>query len=708
VTARETSKLVADDVLPAMTQIGKAESGDRHLWKERFRSAFETAGHGMAIVGLDGTFIDVNQSLCSILGYGEAELRSRNFQSVTHPDDLTADIDHVARLLTGEDRSYEMEKRYLRQDGSTIWARLSVGLIRGPDGLPLYFVSQIHDITAHRRELEARRQAEAAQKRAQRLTHLGYYRWSRTEQRVFDFNDEYLQILGLTRDSTPEVLTGVEPYLHPDDRERVVGIHRAAEREGRGYHLEFRIVRPDGSVHHLLDLNEPDAGSADRPETWSGTVQDITLQKQQEEALQAFQARLELALETAGAAYWELDLVDQRYSAGPEYFAILGYAIEEASEDKKSWLALIHPDDRAKVDQAHLLPPADRANHELEYRIMAKGGRWRWFLSHFRACAFNDLGRPVRLLGIDIDITAQRQRETELLEARAQVANASRRAKIAFWRQQFGFGEFVWSEAAGEIFGRPSADLPITPEDFLRLVHREDAERVRSTYVRARAQSRGYDLEYRIAKPDGAITWLQEIGEVEQAGADGRISLSGTLQDITERKNLEARLEQLATVDELTGAQNRRAILAQAQIELRRARRFKRALSFLFLDIDHFKQINDQFGHGIGDIVLSTLSAVCRGALRPSDIFARYGGEEFLVMLPETDIVQAAAVAQRLTVQLRQTEFSANPSVGGLTVSVGIAVIRGPEDTLEALLERIDRALYRAKALGRDRIEIET
>src|SRR5258706_2209589 len=323
-----------------------------------------------------------------------------------------------------------MEKRYLRKDGNTIWARLSVGLIRGPDRLPLYFASQIHDITDYRRELEARQQAEAALKRAQRLTHLGYYRWSRAQQRVFDFNDEYLHILGLTRESMPEVLIGVEPYLHPDDRERVVGIHRAAEREASGYHLQFRIVRSDGSVRHLLALNEPDGGTGDRPETWSGTVQDITLQKQQQEALQAFQARLELALETAGAAYWELDLIEQRYSAGPEYFAILGYASEEASEDKQSWLALIHPDDRARVDQAHLLPPSDRANHELEYRIKAKGGRWHWFLSHFRTCVFNDFGRPVRLLGIDIDITAQRQRESELLEARAQVADAARRAKI--------------------------------------------------------------------------------------------------------------------------------------------------------------------------------------------------------------------------------------------------------------------------------------
>ncbi len=691
----------------AMTR--KDEEGDRgqEPWRERFRSAFETAGHGMAIVGLDGRFIDVNDVLTKILGYSQAELRRRDFQSITHPDDLGADLDQVNRLLSGEGRSYEMEKRYIHKDGRTIWAQLNVGLIRGPDGLPLYFVSQIHDITERKRLEEIRRQTEAALARAQKLAHLGYYRWSRAKQRLIDYNDEYLRILGLAVGSVTGDLIGVEPYLHPDDRERVIGVHRAAERDGKGYHLEFRILRPDGTVRHLLDLNEPDPGSGDRPDTWSGTVQDITLQKQQEEALQAYRARLELALGTASAAYWELDLVNQRYSSGPEYFAILGYASHEATEDRNSWFALIHPDDRARVDQAHLLPPNDKANHELEYRIKAKGGRWRWFLSHFRACAFDDLGRPVRLLGIDIDITEQRRREVELSEARAQVADAARRAKMAFWRQQFGFGALAWSEAAGEIFGLPAGELPATLEDYLKLAHHEDAERVRTIYVQARAQSKAYDVEYRIVKPDGAVTWLHEIGEIEQANADGTISFSGTLQDITERKKLEARLEQLATVDELTGAQNRRSILAQAQVELRRTRRFKHALSFLFLDIDHFKQINDRFGHKSGDLVLATLSDVCRGALRPSDIFARYGGEEFLVMLPETDIVRAATVAQRLTAQVRRTVFSLDPPLRGVTVSAGISAIRGADDTLESVLERSDRALYRAKERGRDRIEIE-
>src|SRR5205823_4376568 len=148
------------------------------------------------------------------------------------------------------------------------------------------------------------------------------------------------------------------------------------------------------------------------------------------------------------------------------------------------------------------------ANHQVEYRIRRKTGGWCWLLSHFRACAFNEFGRPTRLLGIDFDITEQRQRQADLSEARAQVADAARRAKIAFWRQQPSPKPVVWSEAAGEIVGQGAAGLPATTEDFLSLVHPEDAERVKAIYAQARAGAKAFNLEYRIVQPDGAVTWL--------------------------------------------------------------------------------------------------------------------------------------------------------------------------------------------------------
>jgi PAS domain S-box-containing protein len=143
---------------PARPAAGAAAASDG---EERFRATLEHAPIGMALVGLDGRWLMVNRALCRIVGYPEAELLELTFQDLTHPDDVDADLENVRRLTAGEIPGYEMEKRYLRRDGSVVWALLSVSLVRGGAGEPLYFISQIQDITARRLAEEALRYSEA-------------------------------------------------------------------------------------------------------------------------------------------------------------------------------------------------------------------------------------------------------------------------------------------------------------------------------------------------------------------------------------------------------------------------------------------------------------------------------------------------------------------------------------------------------------------
>src|ERR1700722_4502061 len=119
--------------------------------EERFRSAFEFAAIGMALVALDGRWMQVNPSMLEILGYSEAEMLATNFQAVTHPDDLNADLEFVRRLIAGEMRTYQMTKRYFHKDGHVVWVMLSVSVVRGDVGEPLYFISQVQDITERKR-----------------------------------------------------------------------------------------------------------------------------------------------------------------------------------------------------------------------------------------------------------------------------------------------------------------------------------------------------------------------------------------------------------------------------------------------------------------------------------------------------------------------------------------------------------------------------
>ena len=166
-----------------------------------------------------------------------------------------------------------------------------------------------------------------------------------------------------------------------------------------------------------------------------------------------------------------------------------------------------------------------------------------------------------------------------------------------------------------------------------------------------------------------------------------------------------SRLAELAAHDALTGLYNRRHFYEVLRTEFQRSRRHHRPLAVLMVDIDHFKEINDDYGHLEGDRVLTEMGGVLEGVLRQSDVVARYGGDEFAVILTETDERSAGMVAEKLRDRVSEWRFAGGDVRGGLTVSIGVA---GLDQTLmseDGLMRLTDGALYRAKAGGRNRVE---
>jgi diguanylate cyclase (GGDEF)-like protein len=165
-------------------------------------------------------------------------------------------------------------------------------------------------------------------------------------------------------------------------------------------------------------------------------------------------------------------------------------------------------------------------------------------------------------------------------------------------------------------------------------------------------------------------------------------------------------LERLATIDPLTGASNRRHFHARAALEIERAARFGQPLSGLILDIDHFKSINDLYGHTSGDTALRRLVEAAREELRSNDILARLGGDEFVVLLPNTDVVGALSVAERLRSRVAGVAIEPEGRRFGITISIGMAAFSPGEETIDGTLTRADQALYSAKSEGRNRVNL--
>jgi diguanylate cyclase (GGDEF)-like protein len=176
--------------------------------------------------------------------------------------------------------------------------------------------------------------------------------------------------------------------------------------------------------------------------------------------------------------------------------------------------------------------------------------------------------------------------------------------------------------------------------------------------------------------------------------------------EIARRIKAEEELKRLAALDSLTGINNRRTFFELAEIEMERALRYGNSITLLMMDIDHFKKVNDCFGHLAGDQILINVANLCRKNLRSFDLVARYGGEEFIAMLPRTDLQVGESIAERMRRLVKKKEYNCKQHTITVTMSVGVAEVdRAKPVTLETLIEQADQALYQAKRSGRNRVE---
>jgi len=175
--------------------------------------------------------------------------------------------------------------------------------------------------------------------------------------------------------------------------------------------------------------------------------------------------------------------------------------------------------------------------------------------------------------------------------------------------------------------------------------------------------------------------------------------------EITRRINAEEELKRLASLDSLTGIYNRRAFFELAENELARSLRYDSSITFLMMDIDHFKIVNDTFGHLVGDQVLIAFAQLCKNHLRSFDLLARYGGEEFITLLPGTNLSEGKAIAERIRILAEAMKFPFKKSTLSITLSIGVVELKeGHPVSLSVLIEQADQALYQAKQLGRNQV----
>lgn len=438
--------------------------------EERFQLAFQHNPAGMALTGIDGRFLQVNPALCDMLGYSEQELLARTLPEVTFREDRAVSAELFHRVLSGEDESAGFEKRYVRQNGTLVWSLVNSSLVRNAQGQPLYFVSQMQNITERKHAEEALRKSEERFRAAQ------------------DVSLEAFTILKSLR----------------DDRGRIV---------------DFVWTYANAMAGRLLRLPQE-------------------------------------------------ELIGQR----------LLEVLPGNREDRALFERYVRIADTAVGDEV-----------ELEYHADGIAG---WFRN-----AAIKLGDGVAVSFSDI--TERKKAEMELHAANVRLAN--------------------------------------------------------------------------------------QLGELQE---------------------LEFRLREQAIRDPLTQLYNRRYLNETLPRELAHAVRHEYRVGVLMLDIDHFKRINDSFGHLAGDETLQSIARTLTTHLRAGDIVCRYGGEEFLCLLLNTTPESAQQRAEQICAAIAGLPLIAAEPAARVTVSVGVALSSPAGGDMTTLLNAADEALYAAKADGRNRVRV--
>jgi diguanylate cyclase (GGDEF)-like protein/PAS domain S-box-containing protein len=424
---------------------------------------------------------------------------------------------------------------------------------------------------------------------------------------------------------------------------------------------------------------------------------------------------LSIAQEAAGAGLWDWDIDGNRVSLSAHAARMHGIAVPDGSDQiavlsLAEWEARVFQDDLAdvwdEVEQAF----ADRRILNAEFRthnpLSPNGFNWVQTLGRI---IYDDKGRPRRLIGLHLDMTARRETEEALRESTKRLRYSEERLMLALDSGEDGL--FDWDIDSDELWlserwrQKLGHDFicPRTGREWREAVHPDDRE---AFDVQVRQHLDGYtaniEIEYRRLCVDGSNIWILARGRAAGQREGRAVRVVGTLIDITRRKNAETRVAHMAMHDALTNLPNRNLFNRNLHEALRSAADAASGYAVLACDLDRFKAVNDTFGHPAGDRLLCLVAERIRTVVRRQDCVARLGGDEFALILRDiTDTAIAERVCQRIINAIGEPILLDGNAIH-VGISIGVAHVSGEGLSAEQVFRRADNALYQAKAAGRN------
>jgi PAS domain S-box-containing protein len=528
--------------------------------EERWRSVFENSAIGVALTDLNGRFLATNHVFQAMVGYTEEELRALTFLDITHEYYLQANWSLITELVEEKRRQFQIEKKYRRKDGSSIWVSNNVSLVPGTERIPQFIMALSEDITERKRAEAKLRRSEESLLEAQRLSHIGNWKLDVASGAVI-VSPEIHRIFGVDPDedtSRPEFWFSRN---HPEDQKRIREFFERSTIQKTDYAADYRIVLPDGTIKHLHAAGHPVLNESGDLMEFVGTTMDVTEQvqtraalenalqeiKQRNEALRAREHNLDLIINTIPALVWSARPDGSAEFFNQHYLDYVGLSAEEAKD--WGWTAAVHPDDLNALAGAWQSIMVTGKHGEAEARLRRFDDEYRWFL--FRANPLrDDFGNIVRWFGINTDIEDRKRAEEKLRRSEAYLAEAQRMTHTGSWAWNVRTDALFWSQEIFRIYDYDPEMTPtwafllkkVHPGDRLELERRREMEATQKEWTDS-------EIEFRIVLPDGTIKHLHSIAHPVMEESGEIIEVVGTVRDVTERKQAEEERERLRQLE---------------------------------------------------------------------------------------------------------------------------------------------------------------
>ena len=659
-----------------------------------------------------------------MLGYtvGAHHQGYRDFESLVHPDDLAMVQAAARNYMAGLTPEYALDLRMRCADGSWKWifAR-GTAVERDPGGLPLRMIGTHSDISERKRAEEVLRTLNTELSENAKLLQTTLTSISQgillfdADRRVCKFNPRVCELLDLPMEflaTLPTEQELVQIQLQRGDfgpdaclvdsavrTEWIIAAVSPADtlptryvrqtRTGRTLEVRTQFLPDGGKVRTFADVSAFVLAEADR--------------KRLNQLLEATQT-------IAGVGGWERD-----FASGTVFWTEGIYRILEVTPDEytpgdpSSTERFFTPQALVVIQQVH--PASDgvsETTHDLELEMVTWKGRHIWV--RLKGTTNWDEGRPLRRTSVLQDITELRLAEAAARESEARWKLALESSGDGVWDWHIQEGTEFFSQRLLQMFGYGGGDLLSRPDEFDDRTHPDDLDQLnqaRLDHFEGRAPM--YQSERRILCKDGSWKWVLSRGMVISRDAGGKpLRMIGTFTDISDRKAAEALIRQQAFYDTLTGLPNRRMMRDRLEQEIKRSKRDQQELAILFIDLDHFKEVNDTLGHDRGDMLLVEAGRRIQACVRASDTVARMGGDEFTVILAELpSSSHLEGILQKMLRALGGV-FQLGAEQVFVSASIGISMYPTDATEIEDLFKNADQALYVAKGAGRNRFSFFT